>query len=681
MPRIVNMKKTLLYFSNLLALSRCGVILFLLPMILSDKLLAQTDTTKKLKEVTVSSSTIPKIQTINPAQQISSIDFIRNSSFTVADAIRNFAGVNIKDYGGIGGVKTVLVRSLGANHTGIFYDGVQLNDAQNGQIDLGRLNLNNVQSITLYNGQPDNICQPARAFASASVLSVKTIRPLLSADKPYQFLVGVKGGSFGLINPYIQWQQRISKNWSAVVNSYLEKADGQYKYKVNGDGSDTLATRRNGDIKAQQGDAALYWTKSDSNQFNLHLNYYNSDRGLPSAVVFYNPNSKQRVQNRDIFVQAGYEHIWSNRLHLLLNTKLSRLYTHYVDPDFLNNQGGLNYKYTQKEIYQSAALSYHILSNWEVSYAADFAYTDLDANVIDYAYPSRRTFLNVIASNLTLGKWHFQGSLLNSNINESVKTGSASGSRNIYSPTLMATFKPFDSSNFQLRAFYKNSFRYPTFDEFYYFAIQVRNLKPEFAKQYDLGATYTKSLESWLDYVSLTADAYYNNVTDKILSIPNQNPYISSISNLGKVDVKGIDVGIKTQSKLNNDWRALLTANYSFQKAIDVSDPTASVYLEQIPYSPKHTLSLNAGIDHKQLGIYYNQIISSSRYYNGENLPENLLPGYSVSDVSAVYNFLFKTKAVTASIEVNNLFNANYSVIRSFPLPGRSYRLTFQIKI
>lgn len=655
----------------------CGTIFIALP----GSALAQTDTLKKIKEVTVSASGIPQIQTINPAQQVSTIDFTRQSAFTVADAIRNFAGVNIKDYGGIGGLKTVLVRSLGANHTGVFYDGVQLNDAQNGQIDLGKLNLNNVQSITLYNGQPDDICQPARAFASASVLYIKTIRPSLNDVKPYQALVGIKGGSFGLINPYVQWQQRIGKNWSAIVNSYFEKANGQYKYKVNGDGSDTLATRRNGDIKAQQADAALYWAKSDSNQFNLHLNYYNSDRGLPNAVIYYNPYSKQRVHNRDMFMQAGYEKIWNSGLHLLINTKLSRLYTHYTDPDFLNNAGGLNYTYIQKEIYQSATLAYHIRSNWEISYATDFAYTRLDANVNNYAYPSRSTLLNVFASNLVVGKWRFQGSLLNSYINESVKAGKSSGSRSVYSPTLMASFKPFEKSGFQLRAFYKSAFRYPTFDEFYYFATPVRNLRPEFAKQFDLGATYSKSLNSWLDYVTFTADAYYNNITDKILSIPNQNPYISSITNLGKVDVKGIDISVKTQSKLNNGWRALFTANYSFQKAIDVTDPSASVYLEQIPYTPKHTVAFNAGIDYKKLGLYYNQVISSSRYYSGENLPENLVPSYAVSDLSAVYNFTIHNNTLTTSLEVNNLFNTNYAVIRSFPLPGRSYRLTVQIKI
>ena len=136
---------------------------------------------------------------------------IRYSAFNVADAIRDFAGVNIKDYGGIGGLKTVSVRGLGADHTAVLYDGVQINDAENGQMDLSKFNLENVQEIALYNGQPPNICQPARSYASASVLCIKTVQPGLDADKPYLITAGIKAGSFGLANPYLLWQQRTSK--------------------------------------------------------------------------------------------------------------------------------------------------------------------------------------------------------------------------------------------------------------------------------------------------------------------------------------------------------------------------------------------------------------------------------------------------------------------------------------
>ena len=66
-------------------------------------------------------------------------------SHNVADALRYFSGVQIKDYGGVGGVKTVDIRSMGTNHTGIFYDGIQLGNAQNGQIDLGKFSLDNLE--------------------------------------------------------------------------------------------------------------------------------------------------------------------------------------------------------------------------------------------------------------------------------------------------------------------------------------------------------------------------------------------------------------------------------------------------------------------------------------------------------------------------------------------------------
>ena len=91
----------------------------------------------------------------------------RLSSHSVADALRYFSGVQLKDYGGVGGVKTVDVRSMGTNHLAVSYDGIVLGNAQNGQVDLGQFSLDNVDEITLFNGQKSAIFQPASDFASS----------------------------------------------------------------------------------------------------------------------------------------------------------------------------------------------------------------------------------------------------------------------------------------------------------------------------------------------------------------------------------------------------------------------------------------------------------------------------------------------------------------------------------
>ena len=61
-------------------------------------------------------------KSLEPMQQITKIELDRTSGNTADGAVKTFSGVILKDYGGVGGIKTVMVRSLGANHTGVFVE-------------------------------------------------------------------------------------------------------------------------------------------------------------------------------------------------------------------------------------------------------------------------------------------------------------------------------------------------------------------------------------------------------------------------------------------------------------------------------------------------------------------------------------------------------------------------------
>ena len=78
--------------------------------------------------------------------------------------------MQIKNYGGIGGLKTIDIRSMGTNHMGVFYDGIQLGNAQNGPIDLGKFSLDNIDEISLFNGQKSEIFQSAKDYGSAGTV-------------------------------------------------------------------------------------------------------------------------------------------------------------------------------------------------------------------------------------------------------------------------------------------------------------------------------------------------------------------------------------------------------------------------------------------------------------------------------------------------------------------------------
>ncbi len=136
---------------------------------------AQTvDTTRvhELQQVEVSAVRRPSVvRSTAPLQVMGGAEMERLGYQSLADAVRRFSGVTVKDYGGIGGLKTVSVRSLGAHHTGVMYDGVVVGNCQAGQIDIGRFSLDNVSQVSLAVGQEDDIFQPARMFASAGVLT------------------------------------------------------------------------------------------------------------------------------------------------------------------------------------------------------------------------------------------------------------------------------------------------------------------------------------------------------------------------------------------------------------------------------------------------------------------------------------------------------------------------------
>ena len=140
-----------------------------------------------------------------PVQRMTGEVLQKMSLFSVADAIRYFSGAQIKDYGGAGGLKTVNVRSMGSHHVGIFYDGLEIGNAQNGVVDLGRFSLENMETVSLYNGQKSAIFQTAKDFASSSAVYFTSREPRFVGDKRHNFNVGMKGGSMGMVNPSFLW--------------------------------------------------------------------------------------------------------------------------------------------------------------------------------------------------------------------------------------------------------------------------------------------------------------------------------------------------------------------------------------------------------------------------------------------------------------------------------------------
>ena len=275
----------------------------------------------------------------------------------LSEAVKRFSGVTVQDYGGIGGLKTVSVRSLGAKHTAVSYDGVTITDAQSGQVDISRFSLDNVEMVSLSIGQSDDIFQTARVYASAGALNIQTGKPTFK-DKSFHTYLKVKGGSFGLFNPVLHYDQKLGKRWSASLHGDFVRADGQYPYTLINGELETREKRRNSDIHAYHLEGNLFGDFGRGGELSFKAYYFDSERGLPGSVNLYNKNTSERLWDNNFFVQSGYKNVLNEKFTLRAMAKYNYAFTRYLDINdkyAAGEQVDLN---TQNEYYGSVGLLY-----------------------------------------------------------------------------------------------------------------------------------------------------------------------------------------------------------------------------------------------------------------------------------------------------------------------------------
>lgn len=617
-----------------------------------------------------------------PVQRLAGKELKKLSVHSIADAVRYFSGVQVKDYGGIGGLKTVNIRSMGSHHVGVFYDGVELGNAQNGVVDLGRFSLDNMEAVTLYNGQKSNIFQTARDYASSSAIYMRTRRPEFQKNKNYNIQAGLKAGSFWTVNPSFLWEQKLSENVSSSFSTEFLYTSGRYKFSyAKKDGYDTTEIRKNGDVRMLRAEAAFFG-KLKEGEWTAKAYFYDSERGYPGASVREEPGKfkhQDRQWDDNFFLQASYRQSYAKWYSLMLNAKYAYDYLHYLsDPRLDVSTMYVNNHYIQQETYFSVSNLFNIFPWWTASLASDFQFNTLDADLVDFVYPNRYSVLTAAATAIDFSQFKFQASVLHTFVHETTRTQNAqAGDKSLFTPSVIASCRPFKMVDLNIRAFYKKVFRMPTLNDLYYTFIGNKNLDPEYTTQYDLGLTYALNIpNSWFKHFDIQVDGYFNQVKNKIIAMPTSNQFRWTMINLGYVEIMGVDAAFQFNFRFGNvDISPRLT--YTYQKAQDFTDPTDTWYGGQIPYIPWHSGSVILGGGYKTWAWNYSFIYTGERYEARANIIENYAQPWYTHDISLSKTFRFKKWGMRTTVEVNNILNQQYEVVQCYPMPG----INFNIKL
>ena len=633
--------------------------------------------TENLQEVPVTAERTAGARAVS-AQKVADTRLMSaTGSLQVSDVLKYFSGATVKDYGGVGGLKTVSVRGLGASHTAVAYDGIMITDNQTGQIDLGKFSASQAESVRLVSGPDNDMLQTAAMAAQAASITVSSVRPQLG-DRKQTTKAELKYGSFNTLSALASTAFRAGESNTIQAQAEWLTTEGAYPYIQKNAEHSTAKTRDNSDVHRLRAEAAWFSTLNSRTDLTVRAYWYQSRQGLPANILYNDAAADERLWNRETFVQSSLKSTLSDRLTLKFNAKYGMTHTRYLNPQVNNRDGFTDNRYIEQEGYLSGVALYRFTDYLTASAALDGRLSKLDGNGTNQAHPTRAT-LNASAAvkyaseALTLtGRLNYVGTT------ETTRIRKAADNHSHLSPVVGANWLVWPATGLHLRASYVNTYRLPTFNDLYFEQIGRRDLRPERAAVTSAGIVFDNTFSGL--GISFYADVYNSSVRDRILAVPGKNTAVWMMKNIGHVVTHGFETGLDIVST-KGLIRPAARLSYTYQRAMDKTDSNGTTWNHQLPYTPRHSASAVAWIETLLLNVSCNLLYSGDYFSNSYNGPQYHMPSYYELGCSLWRSFEDYRIPVTVKAECINLTNHRYELVTNYPMPGRQFRLTLSVDL
>lgn len=579
---------------------------------------------------------------------ITKTDIEDYSTFQLSEILNQQNSTYIRDYGGLGGMKSISVRGSSSSAVSIILDGIKLNSAQNGFVDLGNLSLNNIKSMELIKGG-------VSAFYGANSLSGALI---INTEDIIRDQIKLSYGN------YSQSQIFISKgldygNHKFGITGNILNTNGKFpfKYQIKNKTIDTV--RSNGDYLNANFGTHYGYSKDSWKLFNKNYFRY-SNRGIPGAVLTNKLEStSDRLNEKEYFGIFGIKKIIdeSSNLNLSMTAKYNKM--NYKSSFIIGNS--LFYENSDFTINLDYNKYLKDLSKTYFSLRVEFGKAFLNGDNFDLNNNSIERNIFAISSNIETEIISNSSNNVNSFIG--IRLGKSDKYDMNYSPfiSIIDNYRNI-KSDFKLS--YSKNYRLPNFNELYYFQYGNKDLKPENGHSFNLEFNNHS-----IDNLKLSSNIFYETTTNKIESVA-RSPIVFSIDNIGKTNVYGIDFNTAYS---NDDFN--ITINYTYQEGKNNSNNSAH-YNTDLVYMPNHLFSTFLGYKFYDFNLGIDYLFNSERYYlPGSNSKYSMPIIHSVNSI-VYYTFEINNKPLKLKLDIKNILDNQNEFIQNYPTPGRHFILS-----
>ncbi len=600
-------------------------------------------------------------------------------SSSLAGAIASVPGIHIKDYGGTSGLKTISQRGLGAEHTLVLLNGMRVSSFQNGLVDLGLFPIGEIERIEVLHGGQSAV---HGSDAIGGVVNLVT-RP---QTEPISAALESAFGSFGY--------QRIKASGGALWGDFgvraslaNERSTEDYPFLFHNGPSVEEVTRTNADFSARYGTLETFADLGPDSRLISFARAYQSDRGVGGSVLSPSSSSNARQDDEDYILQLSLRSGLGGNRVLTVGAQVHSAYQRYQDPDLRAAQAaGLDTWFKNNDHRGSVSLFTPLFDDIDITLGGELAATTASGTSM------AEKFTRWHGSSFLAGKASIlreQSVLKELVVYPSLRVDGFTGVSPSLSPqlALMLKFEGLNPASTDplepyLRASASKNFRVPTFNELYYQGgggIGNPLLKPEYSRGFEVGGGISGSL---LGRHVVDLMYFETKMTDRIVWVAAGNFGVTP-RNIRSVNSTGFEVSWNW--KPDNGPVSLLLG-YTNLSSLKTSretpeDPNVNTSLVYIP-GETASASLDWIIPVETIGIRtlegevaYNYV--GLRYTSEDN--EGSLPAYQLVDLGLLINWGLNSWHIGTKLDVLNVFDADYQVILGYPMPMRSFRLTFSL--
>ena len=287
---------------------------------------AQTDPGEELEEILLRGNFAASV---NPGydMQLISDSILVTDYRTLGEVLQQQANLYFKQ-NGYGMVSSISLRGTTASQTGVFWNGIAINSALNGQTDFNSLQANSFNEIEIRRGGASALLGSGAVGGAVNLSDRIEYGSGKRGEGRFHLMTGM--GSFATFKG--QFTGRLSnEDLFAKISFGALGSENDYPF------AGTDLKNDNGEIRNYNANLVLSHRLGDRDQLSLFGTLFSNDRNLSRTLTVL---SNEKLKSLDSRLMGEWKHLGDRFTSTLKLAYLNEEYTYYFDRDRPENSSG-----------------------------------------------------------------------------------------------------------------------------------------------------------------------------------------------------------------------------------------------------------------------------------------------------------------------------------------------------